>query len=45
MMTFFLLLLLAYLGIKAIKILSHNNISKDPILKAESRYSILIDGL
>ena len=30
---------------KAIKILSHNNISKDPILKAESRYSILIDGL
>ena len=30
---------------KAIKILSHNNISKDPILKAESRYSILIEGL
>ena len=32
-------------GFKAIKILSHNNISKDPILKAESRYSILIDGI
>ena len=30
---------------KAIKILSHNNISKDPILKAESRYSILISGM
>ncbi len=30
---------------KAIKILSHNNISKDPILKAESRYSILINEL
>lgn len=30
---------------KAIKILSHNNISKDPILKAESRYSILINGI
>lgn len=30
---------------KSIKILSHNNISKDPILKAESRYSILIDGM
>ncbi len=28
-----------------IKILSHNNISKDPILKAESRYLALIDGL
>jgi hypothetical protein len=26
-------------------IVPHNNISKDPILKAESRYSILIDGL
>ena len=30
---------------KAIKILSHNNISKDPILKAESRYAALIEGL
>ena len=30
---------------KSIKILSHNNISKDPILKAESRYAILIDGM
>lgn len=30
---------------KVIKILSHNNISKDPILKAESRYSILINGM
>ncbi len=30
---------------KVIKILSHNNISKDPILKAESRYSILINEL
>lgn len=30
---------------KAIKILSHNNISKDPILKAESRYSILISKM
>ena len=30
---------------KAIKILSHNNTSKDPILKAESRYSVLIEGL
>jgi segregation and condensation protein B len=30
---------------KAIKILSHNNISKDPILKVESRYSILISGM
>lgn len=30
---------------KAIKILSHNNISKDPILKAESRYAVLIEGL
>ena len=30
---------------KAIKILSHNNISKDPILKAESRYSILINEM
>lgn len=28
-----------------IKILSHNNISKDPILKAESRYSFLINEL
>ena len=30
---------------KPIKILSHNNISKDPILKAESRYSLLINGM
>lgn len=30
---------------KSIKILTHNNISKDPILKAESRYSILISGI
>lgn len=30
---------------KSIKILTHNNISKDPILKAESRYSILISGM
>ena len=30
---------------KAIKILSHNNTSKDPILKAESRYAALIEGL
>ena len=30
---------------KAIKILSHNNISKDPILKAESRYAALIKAL
>ena len=30
---------------KAIKILSHNNISKDPILKAESRYAALIEAL
>ena len=30
---------------KAIKILSHNNISKDPILKAESRYVTLIEAL
>ena len=30
---------------KAIKILSHNNISKDPILKAESRYSTLINEM
>ena len=30
---------------KSIKISSHNNISKDPILKAESRYSILINGM
>ena len=30
---------------KAIKILSHNNISKDPILKAESRYATLIEAL
>lgn len=30
---------------KAIKILTHNNISKDPILKAEFRYSILISGM
>ena len=29
---------------KPIKILSHNNISKDPILKAESRYETLING-
>ncbi|MBQ2962389.1 hypothetical protein [Methanobrevibacter sp.] len=28
-----------------IRILSHNNISKDPILKAESRYSFLINEL
>jgi segregation and condensation protein B len=30
---------------KLIKILSHNNISKDPILKAESRYEILIEAM
>ena len=30
---------------RAIKILSHNNISKDPILKAESRYATLIEAL
>ena len=30
---------------KSIKISSHNNISKDPILKAESRYSILINEM
>ena len=30
---------------KSIKILSHNNISKDPILKAESRYSTLINEM
>ena len=30
---------------KAIKILSNNNISKDPILKAESRYATLIEAL
>ena len=30
---------------KFIKILSHNNISKDPILKAESRYETLIEKL
>lgn len=30
---------------KSIKILTHNNISKDPILKAESRYSILISEM
>ena len=30
---------------KAIKILSHNNISKEPILKAESRYVTLIEAL
>ena len=30
---------------KAIKILSHNNISKDPILKAESRYAALIEKI
>ena len=30
---------------KPIKISSHNNISKDPILKAESRYSILINEM
>ncbi|MBE6511938.1 MAG: hypothetical protein E7Z75_02135 [Methanobrevibacter olleyae] len=30
---------------KAIKILSHNNISKDPILKAESRYGALIEAM
>ena len=29
---------------KFIKILSHNNISKDPILKAESRYAVLIES-
>ena len=28
-----------------IKILSHNNISKDPILKAESRYATLIEEM
>ena len=30
---------------KFIKILSHNNISKDPILKAESRYAALIEKI
>ena len=30
---------------KSIMILSHNNISKDPILKAESRYAALISGV
>ena len=30
---------------KVIKILSHNNISKDPILKAESRYATLIEEM
>ena len=30
---------------KAIKILSHNNISKDPILKAKSRYEALIEAM
>ena len=30
---------------KSIKILSHNNISKDPILKAESRYNALINEM
>ena len=30
---------------KSIKILSHNNISKDPILKAESRYDALINEM
>lgn len=30
---------------KPIRISSHNNISKDPILKAESRYSILINEM
>ena len=30
---------------KSIKILSHNNISKDPILKAESRYDTLINEM
>ena len=30
---------------KLIKILSHNNISKDPILKAESRYATLIEAM
>ncbi len=30
---------------KVIKILSHNNISKDPILKAESRYGALIEAM
>ena len=30
---------------KLIKILSHNNISKDPILKAESRYATLIEEM
>ena len=32
-------------NIKSIMILSHNNISKDPILKAESRYAALINGV
>ena len=32
-------------NVKSIKILSHNNISKDPILKAESRYATLIQGV
>ena len=32
-------------NVKFIKILSHNNISKDPILKAESRYATLIQGV
>lgn len=30
---------------KLIKIQTHNNISKDPILKAESRYSLLIEEI
>ena len=30
---------------KVIKILSHNNISKDPILKANSRYGALIEAM
>ena len=30
---------------KVIKILSHNNISKDPILKAKSRYEALIEAM
>ncbi len=32
-------------NVKSIKIFSHNNISKDPILKAESRYDTLINGM
>ena len=32
-------------NIKSIMTLSHNNISKDPILKAESRYAALINGV